>query len=140
MIEKNEKQEQKSKLIKDYSVFFDIGNYYYYLTQASIDAYNQTVGHFNHSINLYKQQNGAVKIPLLQLLYKLPLAPKEAVHWLPQQLENDEQLLQTIQSVKSSIDTSILPFIQTILQPTLSSDNNYDRHGIYISLKTLEHR
>ncbi len=138
VIEKNERQEQTNKKLSDYSHFFDTTKYHLHLTQPSIDVYNQIVGHINHSINLYKQQHSGVKIPLLQILYKLPLAPRESVHWLPQQLENNAQLLQTVDAVKERIDKSIIPFIQSVLQPALSLKTAYDLRGVYVSIKTLE--
>ncbi len=139
VIEKDEKQQESKKPMEEYATFFDTTTYHNYVTQDGIDSYNAIVGHFNHSINHYKQQHGDKKIPLMQILYKLPLAPRKQVDRLPQQIEHHEQLIETILSVKARVEWHILPFVKNKLIPALYGDHKFDFDGIYVSLQTLEH-
>ncbi len=82
------------------------------LRQTDIDLYNLMIGGktdkeknmkiqgVNEKINLYRQENSLKKsdIPNLAVLYKQILSDRETESWLPEQFENDTELLNSIQS------------------------------------------
>lgn len=135
VIEKNEYQQEIEKKLSDYDHIFALHTYHQYLSQSGIDSYNTVVWHINLSLNQRKQQQG-IKFSLLPLLYKLPLAPRKVISRLPQQFDHIDQVYESVKSVIVRIDSAIIPFIQTIFD----LQSGYNHQGIYISLKTTEHR
>ncbi len=83
--------------------------------QCEIEFYNLMIGGrreensspvrgFNQIINLYRQKHKLKKtdIPNLTVLYKQILSEKESMSWLPDQFENDQEVLESIESFYQS--------------------------------------
>jgi CRISPR-associated protein Cpf1 len=113
------------------------------LTQNGIDLYNQILGGFtkedgtkikglNELANLYNQQQSDKnnRIPKLKPLYKQILSDRETLSWLPEQFENDNAVLESINGIYINLnqDKNILQGLQELLN-TIS---DYDLNKIYI--------
>ncbi len=138
VIEKNSDQRETIKDLSSYNWFFSLTWYHNFITQSWINYYNEIVWHINHSINQYKQKHPWVKIPLLQILYKLPLSPRKVIDRLPKQIETHEDIERILESVIDRMEKKIIWFVKDSVLPVLAEETTFDRKWVYISLKTLE--
>lgn len=129
--------------------FFENENFRISVKQNDITLYNYMIGGkkdgdvkvkgFNEYINLYRQKNGLKKsdIPNLAILYKQILGEQESMSWLPDEFENDQSLLSSIQEF---YDSELRNFengtekadVFTEIEKLLQALSNYDQNRIFL--------
>ena len=115
------------------------------LTQKQIDVYNAVIGGkteadgtkiqgLNEYINLYNQQqkDKSKRLPKLKSLFKQILSERNAISWLPDEFESDNEMLESIESCYQDLRSTVFDGNHS-LQSLLSSINDYDLNHIYIS-------
>lgn len=87
---------------------FQLDYYNMLLTQKQIDVYNAIIGGktddehdvkingINEYINLYNQQHKDDKLPKLKALFKQILSDRNAISWLPEEFNSDQEVLNAI--------------------------------------------
>lgn len=124
-------------------MFTNFASYLYCLTHTDISNYNTLIGGYsegdikkkglNEYINLYNQTH-TPKLPKLIPLYKMILCDRDSLSWLPEQFQNDAELLEKVQQGYQALntlfteDTDERPALKTLL---LNLDS-YDLNGIFI--------
>ena len=114
------------------------------LTQEQIDVYNNIIGGkteedgtkiqgINEYINLYNQHHPDVKLPFLKPLYKMILSDKVALSWLPEEFENDEEMLTAINDFYKSVQPVIFGDDENCIRHLLTNIAEYNTDHIYIS-------
>ena len=114
------------------------------LTQEQIDVYNNIIGGkteedgtkiqgINEYINLYNQHHPDVKLPFLKPLYKMILSDKVALSWLPEEFENDEEMLTAINDFYKSVQPVIFGEDENCIRHLLTNIAEYNTDHIYIS-------
>lgn len=114
------------------------------LTQEQIDVYNNIIGGkteedgtkiqgINEYINLYNQHHLDVKLPFLKPLYKMILSDKVALSWLPEEFENDEEMLTAINDFYKSVQPVIFGDDENSIRHLLTNIAEYNTDHIYIS-------
>ena len=114
------------------------------LTQEQIDVYNNIIGGkteedgtkiqgINEYINLYNQHHPDVKLPFLKPLYKMILSDKVALSWLPEEFENDEEMLTAINDFYKSVQPVIFGDDENSIRHLLTNIAEYNTDHIYIS-------
>ena len=114
------------------------------LTQEQIDVYNNIIGGkteedgtkiqgINEYINLYNQHHPDVKLPFLKPLYKRILSDKVALSWLPEEFENDEEMLTAINDFYKSVQPVIFGDDENCIRHLLTNIAEYNTDHIYIS-------
>lgn len=91
------------------------------LSQKQIEVYNAIVGGktlddgtkikgLNEYINLYNQQqkDKSARLPKLKPLFKQILSDRNAISWLPEQFQSDEEVLEAIQKAYQDLDEQVL--------------------------------
>ena len=129
------------------SEMFELEYFSTVLTQTQIDVYNAIIGGktledgtkiqgLNEYINLYnqKQKDKSARLPKLKPLFKQILSDREAISWLPENFESDNELLETLeqcyQSFASSNEDGNSLFDK--IKQLLSSLSEYDLNKIFI--------
>ena len=126
---------------------FELNYFSNVLTQTQIDVYNAIIGGktledgtkiqgLNEYINLYNQQqkDKSTRLPKLKPLFKQILSDREAISWLPENFESDNELLETLEQCYQSFassnedDNSLFDKIKQLL----SSLSEYDLNKIFI--------
>lgn len=104
------------------------------LTQKQIDVYNAVIGGLNEYINRYNQQqkDKSKRLPKLKPLFKQILSERNAISWLPDEFESDNEMLESIESCYQDLRSTVFDGNHS-LQSLLSSINDYDLKHIYIS-------
>lgn len=114
------------------------------LTQEQIDVYNNIIGGkteedgtkiqgINEYVNLYNQHHPDVKLPFLKPLYKMILSDKVALSWLPEEFENDEEMLTAINDFYKSVQPVIFGDDENCIRHLLTNIAEYNTNHIYIS-------
>ena len=114
------------------------------LTQEQIDVYNNIIGGkteedgtkiqgINEYVNLYNQHHPDVKLPFLKPLYKMILSDKVALSWLPEEFENDEEMLTAINDFYKSVQPVIFGDDENCIRHLLTNIAEYNTDHIYIS-------
>ena len=114
------------------------------LTQEQIDVYNNIIGGkteedgtkiqgINEYINIYNQHHPDVKLPFLKPLYKMILSDKVALSWLPEEFENDEEMLTAINDFYKSVQPVIFGDDENCIRHLLTNIAEYNTDHIYIS-------
>lgn len=114
------------------------------LTQEQIDVYNNIIGGkteedgtkiqgINEYINLYNQHHPDVKLPFLKPLYKMILSDKVALSWLPEEFENDEEMLTAINDFYKLVQPIIFGDDENCIRHLLTNIAEYNTDHIYIS-------
>lgn len=111
------------------------------LTQTGIDKYNQLIGGYtsgdekqkkqglNEYINLYNQTATKEKrIPKLKPLYKQILSDRASASFIPEQFNNDNEVLESITAVFAELNEHAF----TQLKELLSHLKDYDLNRIYL--------
>ncbi len=112
------------------------------LTQPQIDVYNAIIGGrtlqdgsnkiqgINEYVNLYNQQQASkeTRLPKLKPLFKQILSDREAVSWLPEEFDSDNEMLTAVKECYHSLDNHVFGFLRELLT-NLSS---YNLDGVYI--------
>lgn len=97
------------------------------LTQKGITCYNGIVGELNKAVNLYNQQHRDARLPKLKMLYKQILSDREPQSWLPEQFDNDDEVLRSIGEYHESMRAYL-----SNLKILLESIADYDLSGIFV--------
>lgn len=114
------------------------------LTQEQIDVYNNIIGGkteedgtkiqgINEYVNLYNQHHPDVKLPFLKPLYKMILSDKVALSWLPEEFENDKEMLTAINDFYKSVQPVIFGDDENCIRHLLTNIAEYNTDHIYIS-------
>lgn len=146
-----EMQDRLQTLYSDYepylnvvsiSEMFQLDYFNQVLTQTQIDVYNSILGGktndegrekvqgLNEYINLYNQQHKDARLPKLKVLYKQILSDRNAISWLPEAFESDNETLQAIRACYQEIHEAVLG--ENGLKPLLESLSDYESDGIFI--------
>ena len=114
------------------------------LTQEQIEVYNNIIGGktekdgtkiqgLNEFVNLYNQQHKEAKLPLLKPLYKMILSDRIALSWLPDEFDNDKDMLTAINEYYDSVHHVISGNDESRIDNLLKNIVEYDTSHIYIS-------
>jgi CRISPR-associated protein Cpf1 len=131
--------------VEKLSEMFCLSYFNVVLTQTQIEVYNAIIGGkslddgsriqgLNELVNLYNQKHKDAKLPKFKLLYKQILSDREAVSWLPEKFEKDNELLSSIQKAYQELSGIILG--DSNLKNLLLNIASYDLNRIYISNDT----
>lgn len=121
------------------------------LTQSGIDIYNAIIGGkvlddgtkvkgLNEYINLYNQgqDKKSNRLPKLKPLYKQILSDRNAISWLPEQFDSDNELLEAVQRSYQELNEHVFNGGSTegeqsySLKDLLQSLEEYDLDRIYL--------
>ena len=119
--------------VVDIREMFELSYFNIVLTQVQIDVYNSIVGELNQQINLFNQQqkDKSLKLPKLKLLYKQILSDRNAIHWLPEKFESDEDVLVAIEKAYAELSERVL-YNERSLKELLCHLSDYDLNNIYV--------
>ena len=121
---------------------FQLDYYDMLLTQKQIDVYNAIIGGktdeehdvkikgFNEYINLYNQQHKDEKLPKLKALFKQILSDRNAISWLPEEFNSDQEVLDAIKDCYERLSENVLG--DKVLKSLLCSLSDYDLNGIFV--------
>ena len=114
------------------------------LTQEQIEVYNYIIGGkteedgtkvqgINEFVNLYNQQHKDAKLPLLKPLYKMILSDRVALSWLPEEFDNDKDMLTAINEFYDSVHSVVFGNDDGSIRHLLKNIVEHDTEHIYIS-------
>ena len=109
---------------------FQLDYYNMLLTQKQIDVYNAIIGGINEYINLYNQQHKNEKLPKLKALFKQILSDRNAISWLPEEFNSDQEVLNAIKDCYERLSENVLG--DKVLKSLLGSLADYSLDGIFI--------
>lgn len=111
------------------------------LTQTQIDVYNAIIGGktlddgtkiqgLNEYVNLYNQQqkDKTKRLPKLKPLFKQILSERNAISWLPDEFENDNDMLQSIEKCYQDLNEQVFGALKLLL----TNIKDYDLEHIYL--------
>lgn len=111
------------------------------LTQTQIDVYNAIIGGktlddgtkiqgLNEYVNLYNQQqkDKTKRLPKLKPLFKQILSERNAISWLPDEFENDNDMLQSIEKCYQDLSEQVFGALKLLL----TNIKDYDLEHIYL--------
>jgi len=120
---------------------FQLDYYSMVLTQKQIDVYNAIIGGkvldegtkiqgLNEYVNLYNQQqkDKSKRLPKLKPLFKQILSERNAISWLPDEFESDNEMLQSIRKCYQDLEKQAFGSLKTLL----GSIKDYDLEHIYL--------
>ena len=128
--------------VGDIQEMFQLDYYNMLLTQKQIDVYNAIIGGkadnehkekikgINEYVNLYNQQHKETKLPKLKVLFKQILSDRNAISWLPEEFNDDQEALNAIKDCYTRLSENILG--DKILKGLLCSLAEYDTKGIFL--------
>ena len=110
------------------------------LTQKQIDVYNAIIGELNKYTNLYNQQqkDKSDKLPKLKLLFKQILSERNAISWLPDEFESDNDMLASIEKCYQDLKNKVFEGKDS-LKALLMSIGDYDSERIFLPDDTLNY-
>jgi len=121
---------------------FQLDYYNILLTQKQIDVYNAIIGGktdenydvkikgINEYINLYNQQHKDEKLPKLKALFKQILSDRNAISWLPEEFNSDQEVLNAIKDCYERLSENVLG--DKVLKSLLCSLSDYNLNGIFV--------
>lgn len=121
---------------------FQLDYYNMLLTQKQIDVYNAIIGGktddehdvkikgINEYINFYNQQHKDDKLPKLKALFKQILSDRNAISWLPEEFNSDQEVLNAIKDCYERLAENVLG--DKVLKSLLGSLADYSLDGIFI--------
>lgn len=121
---------------------FQLDYYNMLLTQKQIDVYNAIIGGkaddehdvkikgINEYINLYNQQHKDNKLPKLKALFKQILSDRNAISWLPEEFNSDQEVLNAINDCYKRLSENVLG--DKVLKSLLCSLSDYNLNGIFV--------
>lgn len=121
---------------------FQLDYYNMLLTQKQIDVYNAIIGGktdeendvnikgINQYINIYNQQHKDEKLPKLKALFKQILSDRNAISWLPEEFNSDQEVLNAIKDCYERLSENVLG--DKVLKSLLGSLADYSLDGIFI--------
>ena len=123
---------------------FRLDYYSMVLTQKQIDVYNAIIGGMvlddgtkikglNEYVNLYNQQqkDKANRLPKLKPLFKQILSERNAISWLPDEFESDNDMLESIAKCYLDLKRQVFEG-EGSLRELLQNLNDYDLEHIYL--------
>lgn len=128
--------------VEDISEMFELNYYNKLLTQKQIDVYNAVIGGktdeaqgvktkgINEYVNLYNQQHKDVKLPKLKALFKQILSDRNAISWLPEEFDKDQDVLNAINDCYVHLTANVLG--NKVLKSLLGTLSDYNTDGIFI--------
>lgn len=124
---------------------FKLDFYNTVLTQTQIDVYNAVIGGktlsdgtkiqgLNEYVNLYnqKQKDKSTRLPKLKPLFKQILSDRNAISWLPDQFQSDEEVLEAIRKAYQELDEQVFNKKEHSLKELLQTLSDYDLNKVYI--------
>lgn len=121
---------------------FQLDYYNMLLTQKQIDVYNAIIGGksdeennvnikgINQYINKYNQHHKDEKIPKLKALFKQILSDRNAISWLPEEFNSDQEVLNAINDCYKRLSENVLG--DKVLKSLLCSLSDYNLNGIFV--------
>lgn len=109
---------------------FQLNYYNQLLTQKQIDVYNAIIGGNNEYVNQYNQAHKDAKLPKLKTLFKQILSDRNAISWLPEEFDNDQEVLNAIKNCYVRLSENVLG--EENLKRLLCSLSEYDIKGIFL--------
>ena len=128
--------------VENISEMFQLDYYNMLLTQKQIDVYNAVIGGktdekqnvkikgINEYVNLYNQQHKNAKLPKLKTLFKQILSDRNAISWLPEKFNSDQEALDAIKDCYVKLSDNVLG--DNVLKHLLGSLKDYQLDGIFI--------
>lgn len=128
--------------VESISEMFELNYYNMLLTQKQIDVYNAVIGGktdeeqgiktkgINEYVNLYNQQHKDAKLPKLKTLFKQILSDRNAISWLPEEFDKDQDVLNAIKDCYVRLTANVLG--NNVLRSLLSTLSDYNTEGIFI--------
>lgn len=114
------------------------------LTQKQIDVYNYVIGGMvlddgtkiqglNEYVNLYNQQqkDKGNRLPKLKPLFKQILSERNAISWLPDEFESDNDMLESIERCYQDLKKHVFEGENSMLV-LLKSIGDYDLNHVYL--------
>ncbi len=129
--------------VKGIGEMFELDYYNMLLTQKQIDVYNAIIGGktdedhgiktkgINEYVNLYNQHHKDDKLPKMKTLFKQILSDRTAISWLPEEFEEDKEVLDAINDCVIGLSENVLG--DKALKQMLCSLSEYDLGGVFIS-------
>ena len=127
--------------VNEISEMFQLDYFSMVLTQKQIDVYNAIIGGkvlddgtkvqgLNEYVNLYNQQqkDKSRQLPKLKPLFKQILSERNAISWLPDEFESDNEMLQSIWKCYHDLKEQVFGSLKTLL----GSIKDYDLEHIYL--------
>lgn len=121
---------------------FQLDYYNMLLTQKQIDVYNAIIGGktdeendvnikgINQYINIYNQHHKDEKLPKLKALFKQILSDRNAISWLPEEFNSDQDVLNAIKDCYERLSENVLG--DKVLKSLLCSLSDYNLNGIFV--------
>lgn len=121
---------------------FQLDYYNMLLSQKQIDVYNAIIGGktdeehdvkikgINEYINLYNQQHKDEKLPKLKALFKQILSDRNAISWLPEEFNSDQDVLNAIDDCYKRLSENVLG--DKVLKSLLCSLSDYNLNVIFV--------
>lgn len=121
---------------------FQLDYYNMLLTQKQIDVYNAIIGGktdeendvnikgINQYINIYNQHHKDEKLPKLKALFKQILSDRNAISWLPEEFNSDQEVLDAIKDCYERLSENVLG--DKVLKSLLCSLSDYNLNGIFV--------
>lgn len=128
--------------VESISEMFELSYYNMLLTQKQIDVYNAVIGGktdeaqgvktkgINEYVNLYNQQHKDAKLPKLKILFKQILSDRNAISWLPEEFDKDQDVLNAIKDCYVRLTANVLG--DKVLKSLLDTLSDYNTDGIFI--------
>ena len=128
--------------VESISEMFELNYYNMLLTQKQIDVYNAVIGGktdeeqgiktkgINEYVNLYNQQHKDAKLPKLKTLFKQILSDRNAISWLPEEFDKDQDVLNAIKDCYDRLTANVLG--NNVLRSLISTLSDYNTEGIFI--------
>ncbi len=127
--------------VNEITELFQLDYYSTVLTQKQIDVYNSIIGGkvlddgtkvqgLNEYVNLYNQQqkDKLKRLPKLKPLFKQILSERNAISWLPDEFESDNEMLQSIRKCYHDLKEQVFGSLKTLLV----NIKDYDLEHIYL--------
>jgi len=121
--------------VNDIQEMFQLDYFSMVLTQKQIDVYNAIIGGktlddgtkikgLNEYVNLYNQQQTRKedRLPKLKPLFKQILSERNAISWLPEEFENDNEMLQSIEKCYQDLNAQVFGPLKDLLKNIKDSD------------------
>lgn len=130
--------------VNELAELFQLDYFTNVLTQSQIDVYNAIIGGrtlddgtkiqgLNEYINLFNQQqtDKGKRLPKLRPLFKQILSDRNAISWLPDSFDSDNEMLEAIERCYQDLKEHVLEGERS-LKMLLGSLNDYDLKHIYL--------
>lgn len=127
--------------VNEITELFQLDYFSMVLTQKQIDVYNAIIGGkvlddgtkvqgLNEYVNLYNQQqkDKSKRLPKLKPLFKQILSERNAISWLPDEFESDNEMLQSIRKCYHDLKEQVFGSLKTLL----GNIKDYDLEHIYL--------